>query len=207
MENTYKHLQGLYDSDFQIVDGEPNIIGWKVNSEAGTYLGEVKDLLFDRQSMAVRYIVMSLEDNGMNLGDKKVMVPIGIAELHQELDQVTLPNVHQDQFNALPGYDKMEDISPDTEVLIRSVIGSPAALRIEEQIVAFDQEKFYAHQHFDSQRFYDRNRSTEQSTIREMVAKSKENNLHAAQQESGTDTHHNQQDNVNPWMPSGDSNK
>jgi len=204
MENTYRHLQGLYDSNFQIVEGEPNIIGWKVYSEAGAYLGQVKDLLFDSGSRAVRYIVMSLQDNGMNLGDKKMMVPIGIAELHADRDEITLPNVHQEQFDALPDYDQ-DNIGPDTEIYIRSVIGSPAALRIEEEIVQFDQDNFYTHQHFDKDRFYDRNRTTEQTTIHEMVERSKANDLHAAEGETGKNTHHNEQHEIKPWLQPGAS--
>jgi hypothetical protein len=154
-QNTYRYLQELSGSDYQIVDGEPNITGWKVKSESDSYIGEVKDLLFDPQTRAVRYLIVDLENNGMNLGQKKVMIPIGIAHLHVSDDEVVLPNVHLDQFNALPPYEE-DKIGPETEVYIREVIGSPAALRIEEKIVQFDQDTFYAHQHFDQQKFYQR---------------------------------------------------
>ena len=154
-QNSYRYLQELTGSDFQIVDGEPNIIGWEVKNEAGTYLGEVEELLFDPQSLAVRYLIINLEDNGMNIEDKKVMVPLGIAHLHNSDDEVVLPSLHVDQFNALPEYD-VEKLGPEVEIQIRSVIGSPAALRIEESIVDFDQNAFYLHHHFDKGRFYKR---------------------------------------------------
>ncbi|TKC07585.1 PRC-barrel domain-containing protein [Pedobacter frigoris] len=154
-QNTYRSLQELTGSDFQIVDNEPNIIGWEVKDEIGTYIGEVEELLFDPQTRAVRYLIIDLDDNGMNLEDKKVMIPLGIAHLHSNDDEVVLPGLHIDQYNALPDYDK-DDIGPDTEVLIRSVIGSPAALRIEDSITEFDQNEFYNHHHFDKGRFYQR---------------------------------------------------
>lgn len=154
-QHTYKYLKCLVGSDFQIVDGEPDIVGWKVKSETGAYLGEVKDLLFDPQSNSVRYIILDLSDSGMSLDDKKVMIPIGIAHLHTTDDEVVLPNVHQEQFNALPMY--VEDkIGPETEVQVREIIGSPAALRIEDKTVEFDQQEFYNHQHFDRGHFYTR---------------------------------------------------
>ena len=154
-QHTYRYLQELSNSDFQIVDGEPNITGWEVKNEAGTYIGEVEELLFDPQSRAVRYIVIDLEDNLMNLENKKVMIPLGIAHLHTSDDEVVLPSLHIDQFNALPHYDKA-NIGPEMEVQIRNIIGSPAALRIEDTITEFDQDTFYTHHHFDKGRFYKR---------------------------------------------------
>jgi hypothetical protein len=154
-QNTYRYLQELSNSDFQIVEEEPNIIGWEVKNENGTHIGEVAELLFDPETRAVRYLVVDLDDNGMNLDDKKVMIPLGIAHLHTSADEVVLPGIHIDQFNALPGYDKAA-LGPEMEVLIRNIIGSPAALRIEDTITEFDQNTFYAHNHFDKGRFYQR---------------------------------------------------
>jgi len=154
-QNIYRYLQELSGSDFQIVDNEPNIIGWEVKNESGTYIGEVEELLFDPQTRAVRYLIVDLEDNGMNLEHKKVMIPLGIAHLHTSDDEVVLPGLHLDQYNALPAYDK-DHVGPELEVQIRSIIGSPAALRIEETITEFDQTQFYNHHHFDKGRFYSR---------------------------------------------------
>ncbi|WP_432709692.1 PRC-barrel domain-containing protein [Pedobacter sp.] len=154
-QNTYRYLQELSNSDFQIVDGEPDITGWDVKNEAGAYIGKVEELLFDPQTRAVRYLVVDLNDNLLNLGDKKIMIPLGIAHLHTSDDEVVLPGLHVDQFNALPPYDKAA-LGPEMEVQIRNVIGSPAALRIEETIAEFDQDTFYKHHHFDKGRFYKR---------------------------------------------------
>lgn len=154
-EKTYRSLEELSGSDFEIVESEPNIIGWKVKDEAGTYIGEVDELLFDPKTRAVRYLVIDLENNGMQLDNKLVMIPLGIAHLHTSDDEVVLPGLHMDQYNALPAYDK-DKLGPDTEVLIRSIIGSPAALRMEETITEFDQETFYSHHHFDRGKFYQR---------------------------------------------------
>lgn len=156
---TYRYLQELSKSEFQIVGGEPNILNWKVNNEHGTYIGEVKELLFDPETRAVRYLLIDLTGNGMHLDGKRVMIPIGLAHIHIEKDEVVLPNIHIDQFNALPDY-RSDDVTPETEVMIRSVIGSPAALRIEETITNFDQNEFYAHHHFNDQQFFQRERSS-----------------------------------------------
>lgn len=153
-QHTYRHLESLKGSDYQIVEGEPNIIGWNVKSENGYAIGEVKNLLFDPETRAVRYLVVDL-DSATGFADKKVMIPIGIAHLHTSDDEVVLPGIHTEQFRALPAYEEGR-IGPDTEVQIRSVIGSPAALRLEDDIEAFDSNKFYTHRDFDRQHFYTR---------------------------------------------------
>lgn len=149
------HLEPLKNSDYQIVDGEPNIFGWKVKSENDTLIGVIDDLLFDTASNAVRYLIIDLSQSAMSLGDKQVMIPIGIAHLHTANDEVILPSLHLDQFHALPPYHPNQ-IDTTTEMHIRSVIGSPAALRIEEAIVDHDLKEFYNHHHFDRGRFYSR---------------------------------------------------
>jgi hypothetical protein len=154
-QNTYRYLQELSNSDFQIVEGEPDITGWEVKNEIGTYIGKVEELLFDPQTRAVRYLVVDLNDILMNLEGKKVMIPLGIAHLHTSDDEVVLPGLHVDQFTALPAYDKAA-LGPEMEVQIRNIIGSPAALRIEDTIAEFDQDAFYTHHHFDKGRFYQR---------------------------------------------------
>lgn len=78
------HLVKLSDSDYEIVDGEPDIEGWDVKNELGQKIGDVHDLLFDPQSRKVRYIIVDLDDNELELDtDKKVLIPIGIAELYE----------------------------------------------------------------------------------------------------------------------------
>jgi stress response protein YsnF len=84
-ENRYDHLVELGGSDYEIVDGEPNIKGWDVKNESGQQIGEVDELLFDPQSRQVRYLVVDLDGNKLGLeDDKKVLVPIGVAELYND---------------------------------------------------------------------------------------------------------------------------
>lgn len=157
MENTsYQPLYPLNKTNYEIVDGEPDITGWAVINEAGNTIGSVNDLLFDPQSNAVRYLVIKLSHELPSVADKLVMIPIGIAHLHTKEDLIILPNLHLDQFSALPIYIEGE-VGPNTEQLVREVIGSPAALRMEETIISFDQQEFYRHHHFDREKFYRKN--------------------------------------------------
>jgi hypothetical protein len=205
-KHIYRYLKSLKNSDYQIVEGEPNIIGWEVKSETGNYVGEVKDLLFDSESRAVRYLIIDLEDNGMELGDKKVMVPIGIAHLHTSDDEVVLPNVDASQLNALPSYDENATV-PATEILIREVIDSPPAIHTDEAPTEYNQQEFYKHHHFDKEKFYRRgnigsrsvneqneggDRVEQQGTIHDLIDNSNRHNHHAADDETGIGTHHNE---------------
>jgi len=140
-------LVALSDSDYQIVDGEPDITGWNVLTSDGVKLGEVDDLLFDPQSRSVRYLVVELQADGKDIvDDRTVLVPIGVAELHTDDDDVIVPNVTALQLTGLPVYEG-GPIDPQTEWSIRNVFegGSTAP---------YDAPQFYEHEHFDEDRFY-----------------------------------------------------
>jgi hypothetical protein len=214
-ENTYIHLQSLMESDHDIPHPKHDVIGWKLITESGAYIGEVIDLLYDTQVMTVRYLVIEITQNGSSLEGKHTLIPVGIATLHPELDEITLPNLHQDQLELLPDYLEGE-VGPETEQRVRAVIGSPAALRMEETMVEFDQKAFYAHHHFDSERFSNRQvpttetetpaaREQQSQTIHELIENSKAHGLHAADQETGKNTHHNEQHQIKPWLQPGAS--
>src|SRR5438067_805119 len=84
--NEGNRLQELGGSNYEIIDGEPNIKGWDVKNARGEKIGEVDELLFDPQSRSVRYLVVDLDDNELDLesDDRKVLIPIGLAELYRD---------------------------------------------------------------------------------------------------------------------------
>lgn len=100
----HRRLQEMDRSDFEIVDGEPDIRGWDVRDRTGKKLGEVEDLIIDAQKKKARYIVLDMDDNEFDLDDRKVLIPIGMAELHEKDDDVIIPVAVQ-QLQALPDYD------------------------------------------------------------------------------------------------------
>ena len=102
----HRRLQELDRSDFEIVDGEPDIRGWDVKNTAGRKIGEVEELIVDARQKKVRYMVVDLDDNELKVDHKKVLIPIGMAELHQDDDDVIIPSVNEQHLNALPDYDE-----------------------------------------------------------------------------------------------------
>ncbi|RZK19452.1 MAG: hypothetical protein EOO43_11730, partial [Flavobacterium sp.] len=144
----YVNLEELSQGDYKIVSGEANITGWPVSDESGSSVGKVRDLLFDPEQNAIRYIIVDLDETIRGEDDKAVLIPIGVANLAEDKKEVILPVMHESQFAAMPRY-IIGEVTRETEIKIRSAIGSPAALRIEEEIAELDHSAFYRHHHFD----------------------------------------------------------
>jgi len=105
MENMkHRRLQELDRSDFEIVDGEPDIRGWDVRLVSGQKIGEVEDLIVDAQQKKVRYMIVDLDDDDVELDEREVLIPIGLATLDRKEDDVILESVTVEQLRSLPEY-------------------------------------------------------------------------------------------------------
>ncbi|MDQ3279122.1 MAG: PRC-barrel domain-containing protein [Bacteroidota bacterium] len=119
----HRRLQELDRSDFGIVKGEPDIRGWDVRNAAGQKIGEVEELIIDAQRQKVRYMVIELDDDEVELeDDKRVLIPIGLAELDKEDDDVLLPSITVEHLRALPAYDE-NNLDEDTERQVCTTLG------------------------------------------------------------------------------------
>lgn len=160
-------LKEISESDFEIADGEPNIKGWKVKDVSGKKIGEVYDLIFNQETYKVLYLIVDLEDNEFGLDeDKKVLVPIGLAELHEKDDEVILPAVTAAQLGALPAYEK-GNITGQTESAIRTVFAGGAAAGIAATDLTADthRKEFYQHDNFNDNKFYGKRQQKPAGTI------------------------------------------
>ena len=120
----HRRLQELDRSDFEIVKGEPDIRGWDVKDTAGQKIGEVEDLIVDAREKKVRYMLVDLDDGKLKIKHRKVLVPIGLAELDSKHDDVLTPKISPEQFAELPAYDR-NSLTPDTERRIVSTLDRP----------------------------------------------------------------------------------
>jgi hypothetical protein len=112
-------LQELSESDFEIADGQPEIFGWDVRDTHQNKIGEVYELLFDAEIRKVRYIVIDMESNDMDLEEGKVLLPIEAAEFDLDNDNVNMPGVSVTNLLALPLYEKGRSINKHTDEEIR----------------------------------------------------------------------------------------
>ena len=152
----HRRLQELDRSDFEIVDGEPDIRGWDVKNASGQKIGEVEDLIVDAAQKKVRYMVVDLDHNDLGLDDRKVLMPIGLAELDNKEDDVMLRGVQTEQLRSLPAYDK-DQLDGEVENRICSVLGRSG----ERNAMSSGSEptpEFYRHDYFNDSNLY-RNRS------------------------------------------------
>jgi len=134
------------------VKGEPDIRGWDVKNSRGQKLGEVEELIIDAEQKKVRYMVVDLSKNELKIHDRKVLLPIGLAELHKNDDDVIVPNVTAEHLVALPLYDK-NNLRPDTERKICQTLG-----RKTETASVLEGEKlnpeFYRHDYYNDDNLY-----------------------------------------------------
>lgn len=155
--NSSDYLQELKQSNYEIVKGEPDILGWKVKNQQQQTMGEVADLLFDAQARKVRYLILDLEGDVADLETRKVAVPIGLAQLHEKDDEVLLPDVTAAQVQMLPRYDR-DTFNPEVENDIHQVFTGTAAAAVTSPPEHRDPD--YSHAHYDNNNLY-RNRKAQ----------------------------------------------
>lgn len=109
-ENKYTHLVELGGSDYEIVDGEPDIRDWDVKNKVGLKIGEVDELLFDPQTRKVRYIVVDVNNSELDTEQKKILVPIGTAVLYDGERIQDNDNLH----NRRSGSSVSEDVDVES---------------------------------------------------------------------------------------------
>jgi|SRR5690242_6870521 len=146
------NLKELHSSGFEMRDGEPDIRGWKVKNDQNRVIGKVDDLLFDTESLRVRYLVLDLEGKPLNLVSRDVLIPIGLAELDRADNIVLLPEVNVGHLAMLPEY-KKGSVTIATEREIRHVFAPTEGVEYEDPDY-FDPQEFYNHKYFDDNRMY-----------------------------------------------------
>ena len=154
----HRRLQELDRSDFEIVEGQPDIRGWDVKNSQGQKVGEVEDLIVDAQQKKIRYMVVDLDDNDLDLDDRKVLMPIGLAQLHRDDDDVILPGVGVEQLRSLPSYDE-EHLDAETERSICNALGR-TDIKLKGKKGMEPEPEFYRHDYFNDDNLY-RNRMKE----------------------------------------------
>lgn len=146
----HRRLQELDESDFEIVDGQPDIRGWDVKT-GNEKIGEVDELILDARERKVRYMVVDLDDDALDLdNDRKVLIPIGMAQLHEKDDDVIVPGITLEQLRQLPEYDS-DHLTDETEYAISSALGRTGLNTGTEPGTGF-----YQHEHFNEGNLYQR---------------------------------------------------
>lgn len=155
-----KNLQELRSSGYEIAKSEPDIRGWKVVDSHNVQIGKIKELLFDRASRKVRYLVVDLDGKPINLLSRDIIIPIGLAELDATENVVFFPDVTVGHLATLPEYEKGK-VTYKIEKEIRDVFipeSSAAADRLADYEAENNPEReaFYNNEYYDDSRMYKR---------------------------------------------------
>ncbi|MEJ7780158.1 MAG: PRC-barrel domain-containing protein [Daejeonella sp.] len=102
----YNHLKELSKSNFEIARGEQDIRSWVVKNESGNILGEVDELIFDTNASKVIYVVLNLDKNELNLKERKILLPLEYAEIHEAYKNVVYKGLSPNAISVLPSYEK-----------------------------------------------------------------------------------------------------
>lgn len=148
----HRRLQELDRSDFEIVDGEPDIRGWDVKLSSGQKVGDVEDLIIDAKRKKVRYMIVDLDDNDFDFKQDKVLIPIGLAQLDKDNDDVMLPNVQVEQLRHLPEYQE-DTLDEVMEKRISNTFGRKTDATGSTESIEMDSD-FYQHEYFNDDNLY-----------------------------------------------------
>jgi uncharacterized protein (TIGR02271 family) len=153
-------------NDYKVADGDPDIRGWDVTTERGDKVGEVDDLIVDTGAMKVRYIAVDLDERVAG-PDRKVLVPIGAAQLDDHQDRVLVVGISPDQFATLPEY-RREAFDRDYESTLLSSYGrdrETAADTTGSDAGRSKSEDYYASRHFDDTKFFGTRRGPREARV------------------------------------------
>jgi photosynthetic reaction center H subunit len=138
-------LMRLEDTkDLEVADGDPDVRGWKVKGDGDRDLGKVDDLIVDPDAMKVRYLLIKLDkDVAENNDERHVLIPVGIARLFEDTDDVRL-NLTPAALASLPAFDKDRLDDREYQATIRERCG----------ITTTADQDIYANPAFDDQQFF-----------------------------------------------------
>jgi sporulation protein YlmC with PRC-barrel domain len=188
MSKKGKRLQELRGSDFEVAKGQPDIRGWEVRDHNGHLLGKVNELIFDSRAHKVRYMVVNILDSKeLQLEKRSVLIPIGMAVLQPQDDDVILDDITPFQLRALPRYDK-DDLGTRAERAISTVFGRTdnkgGNAQTDDQELEPD---FYEHEHFNEDNMYKRRSGAAGGGATPLHGSSSSSNAQAASYERETE--------------------
>lgn len=145
------HLRRLHDlTNFEVADGNPDVRGWAVRGADGRQFGSVHELIVDVEALKVRYLDIELDEKlHINERDRHILLPIGVAALDEEGDNIFVPSLSMQGVLEYPPYVEIQITRQYEEAMLRALnLPLPPAATPD----------FYGQPTFDDQSFYQRRR-------------------------------------------------
>jgi hypothetical protein len=153
------HLRRLRDlTEFEVADGSPDVRGWSVRGADGQKFGVVAELIVEEEALKVRYLDIELLSNlRANKNERHILLPIGVAALDEEGDNVFVPALTLETVLEYPPYSEIQISRDYEEAMLR-------ALRLP--LPAAGSGSFYNQPSYDEQHFYQNRRPAELGAFR-----------------------------------------
>ena len=127
-----------YRNDSSAID-ELNINNFDVYTGANEKVGSVKDILVDEQTGKFRYFIV---DTGIWIFGKKVLLPVGLADVHYTEKRIYAKGLTREQVENLPNFDDLETLDYDYEEQVRGVYRPAVATPVQTQPAAYDRNTY-----------------------------------------------------------------
>ena len=147
------HLRRLRDlTEYEVADGNPDVRGWTVRGGDGKKFGEVTELIVEEETLKVRYLDVELDTSlQINERDRHILVPIGVAALDEDADNVFVPSLTLDSVLEYPPYQEFQITREYEEAMLRAL-----KLQLPASTAGTGESKgtFYEQPTFSEQQFY-----------------------------------------------------
>lgn len=91
---------------FEVAKNNPDVRGWTVIDLNGERIGKVDEFIVDTEAQKVRYLDVELDkDVAQTTGKGHILVPIGMARLHKNDDNVLVERLDRATVQHYPAYD------------------------------------------------------------------------------------------------------
>jgi hypothetical protein len=138
-------LRRLRDlTDFEVADSNPDVRGWTVRGADGKSLGTVHELIVDPEALKVRYLDVELDARfHINEHERHILLPIGVAAIDAEADNVFVPPLNSESVLHYPPYVELQITRDYEEAMLRALgqQATPAAGFYEQN--SYDAGTFY----------------------------------------------------------------
>ncbi len=131
--------------DFEVATGQPDVRGWTVRGADGKPLGHVSELIIDPEALKVRYLDVELDERfAISAHENHILLPIGVAALDAEDDNVFVPALSQETVLRYPPYVELQITREYEEAMLQALGKKPAV------------GDFYDRSSYDAGAFYTR---------------------------------------------------
>ncbi|UYZ61827.1 PRC-barrel domain-containing protein [Hymenobacter weizhouensis] len=142
------HLRRLRDlTEFEVADGDPDVRGWTARGADGIAFGQVAELIVDVDALKVRYLDIELDYSlGINERDRRILLPIGVAAIDEDGDNVFVPSLTAESVLEYPPYAEVHISREYEHAMLRAL-----KLQLPETTTS---STFYDQPSYDDRAFY-----------------------------------------------------